>query len=142
MFSPHAGVKISHGPRYGAPTNGGHMNQQIFSEDCEEIFKALERLAKGTCGVPEGDKNCTWNLMPRIQMALTEHITLEERDIFPFLSSDERSRHKLEHERLLRLLASASFEFECGYGEQLSIIVKQLLKALRNHHEEIVRNVA
>lgn len=118
------------------------MNQKIFSEDCTEIFKSLEKLAKGTCGAPEGDKNCTWELMPRIHKALTEHIELEEQDIFPFLKPAELEKHKLEHERLLRLLASASYEFECGYGEQLSIIVRQLLMALRNHHQEMVREVA
>ena len=89
-------------------------------------------MAQGTCGEKEGDI-CTWDLMPRIHKALTEHISFEEKYSFPHLGPDERNQHKLEHEALLRLLARTTYEFDCGYGEQLTVLVRKLIKALREH---------
>lgn len=115
------------------------MQTEKFLDEFKPIFSSLERMAKGTCA-SDINEICTWELMPKIYAALTEHIALEEKDVFPHLSTDEREQHKLEHERLLRILSKASYEFECGYGEQLSVIVRQLSQALSDHLEKLTFN--
>jgi len=118
------------------------MQTESFVKDFTYIFKSLDRMSKGTCSGSTGKEICTWDLMPRIHSALTEHIAFEEREFFPDLSPEERDKHKHEHERLLSLLSKASYEFECGYGEQLTAIVNHLTKALKEHLSEIEKKAA
>lgn len=118
------------------------MIAETFLNEFTYIFNSLDRMAKGTCAGSDGQEICTWDLMPRIHIALTEHIAFEEKELFPELFPEEREEHKHEHERLLSLLAKAEYEFECGYGEQLTVIIQQLTRALKNHLNELQKKVA
>lgn len=113
-----------------------HEYQNVLNRDWSFIFDALMKLADNTCCDREEGKICTWDLLPRINEALQEHIDLEERWLFPHLSNDERINHQLEHKRLQVLLAKASWELECGYGDQFKTIARQLLDALKEHDKK------
>lgn len=108
------------------------MQQTSLIKDGNYIFNSLERLAKGTCENRKHDI-CTWDLMPIVHNALKEHIAYEETNYFAQLSREERHQHKLEHDKLHHLLARISYEFECGYGEQLPTLIRRLIDALKEH---------
>ncbi len=107
--------------------------QNVLNKDWSFIFEALQRLTNSTCCDQEEGKICTWDLLPRIDEALQEHINLEVKWLFPKLSKEERIAHQLEHKRLQVFLAKASWELECGYGDQFKTIAGQLLGALKQH---------
>lgn len=107
--------------------------QEMLNNDWSFIFDALSKLADGpSCDHEEG-KICTWDLLPRINEALQEHIDLEAKWLFPLLPLTEKLKHQLEHKRLQVLLSMASWELECGYGDQFKSIARQLLEALKEH---------
>ena len=107
--------------------------QNVLKNDWTFIFEALNKLAESTCCDQEEGKICTWDLLPRINEALQEHIDLEAKWLFPHLSDEDNKNHQLEHKRLQELLAKASWELECGYGDQFKTIAGQLLHALKQH---------
>jgi hypothetical protein len=106
-----------------------------LNEDYEFIFEALKQLKEGTCCSHGNHEICTWNLLPRISEALQEHISFEEKWHFPELKEEERSAHQNAHKKLLKLLASASWELECGYGDQLKNLISELEVTLRDHYQ-------
>lgn len=105
-----------------------------LSEDSLFILEALEKLIDGTCCSQDDGKICTWDLLPRINEALQEHIEFEEKWLFPSLSKEEESLHKNQHKNLQKLLAEASWELECGYGDQFKHLARKLHAAFSTHH--------
>lgn len=104
----------------------------ILSQDYGFIFEALDHLRKGNC-CSNGEEICTWDLLPRISQALHEHIAFEEKWVFPKLSEPLKAGHEQTHSRLLRLLAEASWELECGYGDRLRALVTDIESVLNEH---------
>lgn len=111
-----------------------HFVQDTLSRDCKFIFEAISKLLSGTCCSEEEGNICTWDLLPRVHEALQEHIAFEEKWLFPELSQKELNHHLLQHENLKRQLARASWELECGYGDQFKSIIKDIHASLVEHH--------
>lgn len=119
-----------------------HINQNkgpqgvssALSQDCQFILQAVQQLKEGTC-CDQADIICTWDLLPRIKEALQEHIAFEERWLFPQLSREKMLLHQEEHAKLSRILGQASWELECGYGDQFKFLMDELQKALTEHHQ-------
>lgn len=115
--------------------NALHFVQDTLSRDCRFIFDAISKLLEGTCCSQEDGRICTWDLLPRVHEALQEHISFEEKWLFPELSQKELKQHQLQHEKLQRQLGRASWELECGYGDQFKSIIKDLQNSLVEHHK-------
>lgn len=109
--------------------------QDTLTRDCIFIFEAISKLLSGTCCSQEDGNICTWDLLPRVHEALQEHIAFEEKWLFPELPLKELMQHQLQHENLKRQLASASWELECGYGDQFKSIIRELHSLLVKHHQ-------
>ena len=68
-----------------------------LDRDCAMIFEAIRRLIEGTCCLRGEEIECTWDLFHKINEAFAEHRAVEERHLFPLLSTAERQAHQVEH---------------------------------------------
>lgn len=109
--------------------------QSLLEEDLRQISEAIERLAEGVCCKLTPTDECAWDLFGKLQEALQDHIEFEEKWAFPGLPESERHERASEHRRLSCLAAKASWDFECGYGDDFRGVLTRLAVELKKHHE-------
>lgn len=110
--------------------------------DCVAILESLRRLLEGTWELQDEDLEYAWDLLPRVRMALENHIQTEARELFGLLTDRERQQHNLEHLCLKEQLNTVHDALVERDGVRFHTALATLLILLDSHHRDYDARVA
>lgn len=114
---------------------------QCKTRDCLAILESIRRLLEGTWELHGDDLDYAWDLLPRIDAALSTHIENEEQLLFKALSPQQRVQHELEHLCLKEQLSLVHAKLVHMDSTGFHIALATLVVLLDSHHREFDNQV-
>lgn len=115
---------------------------QCKTKDCQAILESIRRLLEGTWELQDDDLAYAWDLLPRIDAALSTHIENEEELLFDALTPQQRTQHELGHLCLMEQLAQVHAKLVNLDSTGFHIALATLVLLLDSHHREFDDQVA